>query len=876
MSGRGTGGGRSRGIGLLSWLVRADRRDAWRREWQAELEHARAAGESRVRVRLAALEDALRLWPEGVRAGTLFTELRYAVRTLGRHPAFTVSAVITLGLGIGANTAVFSVVEASLLRPLPVREPDRVAVVLKDGQSSAGATSAPDFVDWRERNRSFEDLAAVHLWSANLTGGNLPVRVTRSRVSPSFFRILGLKPSLGRDFVDDEGIPGHDRVVVLSHELWMSSFGGDTGIIGRTVRIDDVEYTVVGVAPAGFRAPPFSTQIWVPLALDADMLSARGRNNLYVIGRLRAGESLEAARSSMRAIGDRLARDYPEANEDRSVTVQTLGDFALGTAPGALWRLLGAVGLVLLIACVNVANLVIARGVSLERELAVRVSLGASRGRLVGHLLAESAVLGVIGGVLGLLLAQAALGPIRRLVPASLSAAGDVSLDARVLVVTMSAAILTGLAAGLLPALKLSVTGGSLSKDASAALRVRGGASRVRASLAVAQYALATVLLVASALVVRSLVRLYAVDTGVRHVGVTAFGVTFPEASFATSERVVLAIDAVTERIVASPGVESAAAVSHLPLTGSRLTSSVVIEGGPQGQSVRGPSASIRVVTPGYFELMGVRLLEGRTFDEGDRTGSEPVVVINRTAAATFWPGEDAIGRWIAYTDGPDGKPLRRRVVGVIGDILFAGPASPPVEEVYEVHRQTMEVWKWFGRSMTFVVRTSSNAAYDIRDARAAVAAVDASLPIIGHGLLSERLDRALAAPRFNGALLGVFGALAVGLAGIGMYGVLAFSVRRRSRELGIRLALGAERRILVGGVLADGFRIAALGMAIGLAGALAVGRLLRSLVWGIEPSDPLTISAVLAVLAGATLLASWVPAQRAASIDPVRSLQSE
>jgi putative ABC transport system permease protein len=865
------------GLALVSWCVRADRREEWEQEWRAELANVRCSGGSRFRVWASAAEDAARMLPGRLRSADPLSDLRYAMRSLGRNPTFAVTALLTLGLGIGANTAIYSVVRAYLLKPLPLRDPERVVVLLKDGESTSGATSAPDFVDWRSQSRSFEDLAAVHLWSANLVGGDVPLRVTRARVTPAFFEVIGVKPVLGRDFVAEDAIPGRDRVVILSHELWMSAFGGAPDVLGRTLRIDGVDCTVVGVAPRDLRVPPITTQIWVPLVLDADAMSARGRNNLFVIGRLRDGASLEDARSEMRLIGDRIAEAYPAEDEGRSVVVRTLHEFALGPAPGGLWRLQACVALVLLIACVNVANLVIARGVARERELAVRVSLGASRGRLIGPLLAESALLGAGGGVIGVLLAGAALGPIRRLVPASLAALGVVSLDVRLLVLTLIVSVASGLAAGLLPALRLT-TGRANSRSGGVfdSLRVRGGTARLRAAFAVSQYALATVLLVVSILVVRSLQNLYGVDVGIRYQGVTTFGVTFPEASFAKSERVIQGITGVLDGVRSTPGVELAGAVSHLPLTGSRLTSSVLLEGGPGVMTANGPSASIKVVTPDYFEVLGVPLVAGRSFSGVDREGSEPVAIINRTAAATFWPGQDPVGRWIAYADGPDGEPLRRRVIGVVGDIRYAGPSSPAIEEVYEVHAQTTEVWRWFGRSMSFVVRTTNGSAFDVRDARSAVSRVDGALPVTGYGLLSERLDRSLATPRFHGALLGAFGALAIVLASIGLYGVLAFTVRRRTREMGIRLALGARKRVLLATVLADAFRLAIVGGTIGLAGALALGRFLRALLWGVEPADPLTMIAVLALLTFSALLASWIPARRAASVDPVLSLQAE
>jgi len=872
---------------MWSRCVAAEDREAWLREWRAELEHAWRAGSGEDggrarssmirRVLFSSAEDALRTIPGRIVPGARMQDVGFAVRSLRRNPGYALAAVITLGLGTGANTAIFSVVNAYLLAPYPFPQPERVVALVKAQGERMNATSAPNFIDWRTGGGAFMEMAAAHVWSANLTDIAVPLRVSRTRVTGGFFDVLGVSPLFGRTF-DDASITDDAAVAVLSHELWSSSFGADQGVLGRTVEIDGVAHTVIGVMPPAFRVPPLTAAIWVPLVFEPDALAARGRNNLYVVARLKPGVTLEAAQSSMQPLGTRLALDYPASNEGWNIRVLPLRQLAVGSSQAGLWKLLAGVMLVLLIACVNVANLVIARGMARERELAVRVSLGATRSRLLGQLLAETIVLGLAGGALGYAMAIASLGPIRSLVPAPLARTGDVALDGAVLAFTFAVSLLTGLLAGLIPALRLSrVAPGSVRRaGVAASLRTRGAASRVRTTLAAAQFALATVLLIAAGLVARSLAQIYAVDVGVRYDGITNFAVTFPEAAFPAPEHIIGAIDGITERLRATNGVAAVAAISHLPLSGARLSSSILHEGGPTQMATAGPSAAIKVVTPEYFDVLGIPLVAGRLFDQRDDARTGPVALINQSAASTWWPGQDPIGRWIAYAPGPDGEDVRMRIVGVIADVRYAGPTVPAQPEVYEAYRQTREVWRWFGRAMTFVVRTNDGRTLGIQPIRDAVAASDPDLPITGHSRLADVLHASVATPRFNGALLHSFAALALILAIVGTYGVLAFAVRQRAREVGIRMALGAPRATVIVGVLRDGFRIALAGAACGLLGALALGRVLRTFVWGIAPTDPITWIAVIAVLGGATLAAAWIPARRAAAVDPAVTLRSD
>lgn len=859
----------------LSRLVPPELREDWLREWEGEYAHARASRSTR-RVLVAAAEDAMRMLPARIEAGAGVQDLRFALRSLRANPGFALAAILTLALGIGANTATFSVVNAFLVRPLPLPEPDRVVAVLRDRPERPLAwlnlTSAPNYVDWRDRNRSFENLAAVQLWAVSLTGEGRPRRISRAMVTPEFFGILGIAPAMGRGFHPEDAQRGNSTVAVLSHGLWADAFGSDPDVVGRSILLDGVPHTVVGVMPRGFNAPPFTSDLYVPLAFTQDALQARGRNNLYTVGRLRDGVTMEAAAADMDAVGQALADEYPETNEGWGIRVRPLHALAVGYASTPLWTLLGAVSLVLLLACTNVANLVIARGAARDRELAVRVALGASRGRLIVQLLTESVLLAIAGGALGLVLAAALLDPIRALVPERLAQTADVTLDGRVLAFTLLASLLTGLLAGLVPAIRLA---GNARGGISGTLRDRRGHGRVRSGLAAAQFALATVLLVAAGLTVRSLGALADVDTGVRTDGLSSFQVTLPDAAYPEPGDVIGAITGVLDGLRAQPGVQGATVVSHLPLSGQRLNSSVELEGVPHVASSDGPSATIRVAGSGYFELLGITLLSGRLFDESDRAGSEPVAIISETAAERFWPGEEAVGRWIGWANGPDGVLERRRVVGVVAGTRHGGPSAELTEEVYEPYLQTTDVWRWFGRTLSFVVRTDG-APLRIDAAQNAVATVSDDLPVVALATLDRVLAGSIATPRFNGTLASAFGTLALILAVIGMYGVLAFAVRRRTREMGIRLALGAARRRVLRDVVLEGLRLAGIGALAGVLIALSLGRLLRSLLWGVEPADPITFVGVIAVLGAATLAASALPAWRASSVDPATSLRAD
>ena len=865
-----------RWLRCLACAVPQEARAAWLSEWHAEWCHAASAGPPGRRLVMAAAEDALRLGarrvsrPSGI-AG-LLRDVRLAARTLRRQPGFAVSAILTIALGVGANTAVFSVLDAILLRPLPVSGADRVVAVMREKNGDTNFNSPPDYLDWQSRTRTMAALAALQSVGANLYTGTAPLRVSRVLARPEIFDVLGVQPAMGRPFGPDDVVPGRHRVVILSWELWQSAFGAASDILGRAVDIEAERFTVVGVMPPGVRLAPLAPDIWVPQVFDAGALQSRGRMNQFVFGRLRQDATLEEAQTEFRGIAAQLADAHPRTNAGWSARVEPLRDFAVGSSARVLWMLFAGVILVLAVACLNLTNLLTARLTSRAPELAIRVAIGASRGRLVSELLAESAVIGVAGGALGLGLAALAIDSVRAMLPAGLAAIGDVALDTRVLAFTLCASLVAGLASGAAAALRLTARD-TLAPGVADRLRARGGTHRMRRGVAAAQFAAAALLLIASILVGRSLTKLYGEDLGLDYRGVSTFRVTFPGARFDSDARLRRAVDDMLAGLEGAGA--TAAAVSHLPLTGAALRSSLLVQDGPEETTVDGLRAAIKVVTPGYFETLRIPVIHGRSFAPADRAGAEPVAIVNETAARAYWPGRDPIGKWVSYVRAEDGTPLRRRVIGVVGDVRYAGPALPPESEVYEPHLQTVDVWGWFGRSMSFVVRTPPGRSLRADQVAAIARDVDPTMPVVAWATLGASLDRTLSEPRFNATLIGAFGTLAILLAALGMYAVLSFGVRMRARELGIRAALGESRSSLMRSVVREAVWIAGTGGAAGIAAALLLSTTLRAFVWGVTPTDPATFALAVGVLFAATLAGVAAPACRAAGADPLRALQA-
>ena len=862
---------------VLRWLSRAvpeGEREDWVREWQAEWAHGRQEGRSAVTLASSATEDCIRLRLRSWTPGPLTQDLRFAVRSLRRNPAYAAVAVVTLGLGLGANTAIYSVVNATMVRPLPIEEPDRIVVATKSRLDRRGPTSAPNFLDWREQTESLEGLSALQPWPATLTGAGRPLRVTRDRVSADIFETLRVDAALGRTFRPGEDQIGAEAVAVLSHDLWSTAFGSDREVLGRRVEVNGEPLTVIGVLPAGFALPPFTAQIYVPWAFQPDALAARGRNNVWAIGRLASGWSLSQARQEMAGIGDRLADEYPDANEGWSIDVEPIHDFALGSSPESLGLLLGAVGLLLLIACANVANLTLARGVVRRSELAVRVSLGAGRARLVRQMWAETLVVAFLGGAVGMAVAWASVGPIQSLLPSQLASIGAVTVDFGVLAFAFVLALLTGTVAGLLPAVRMAreaASGGGVASS----LRVRGDGGRLRRGLAAGQFALAMTLLVGAGLLLRSLSALYAVDLGMDPAGLTSFYVTLPAADYTSPEAAIAGIDGIVAGLEELPEVRQAASVSHLPLTASRLSSSLVLEGHEVDHTVNAPSAAIRVASPGYFELLSIPVVEGRAFNVDDRPESLPVAMINETAARMWWPGESPVGRWLWYANDANDEPIRRTIVGVVADVRWAGPGAPAMAEVYQPHGQTTELFRWFGQSMYFVAHTGSTP-LEASAVLSVLEGVDPDLPPDRLSSMEANLDRTVATPRIHGTLIGAFALLALALAAVGLYGVMAFTVRQRTREIGLRLAIGAGESRILKHTLRQALETAAAGTVLGGVASLVLGRFFSSALFDVRPEDPVTYVGVTAILVAVTLAASVTPALRAARTDPAIALRSE
>jgi putative ABC transport system permease protein len=794
---------------------------------------------------------------------TLLQDLRYALRALRRSPGFTVAAVLTLALGIGANSAIFSLVHGVLLRGLPYPESARLMTVWghypATGRSSV---SLPDWRDWRDGNRTFAELAARYGRTLNLAGQGDPEQVASDMVSTNFFRTLGVAPALGRGFLEEEGRTGAADVAVLSHRLWQRRFAGDPGVVGRAVSLNGRPYAVVGVAPAGFRFMR-DVDVWTPLPVD-EPNAPRRAEFLTVVGRLKPGVTQAQAKADMDLVAGRLARAYPETNAGwTALEVLPLKEYLVGDVRRALVLFSAAVALVLLIACANVANLLLARASGRAREIAVRLALGAGRGRLVRQLLTESALLALLGGAAGLLLAvwavealQAAAG---RLVPRL----DEVRIDGVVVLFSLALSVATGLLFGLAPALRLS--GGSLSATLRDGTRSAGSGrlARFRNGLVLGEVALAVVLLVGAGLLLQSFARLTRVDLGFRPEGVLTYGVVLPSAAYGEDPQLLAVYERILERTRAVPGVRDAALASDLPMGGASYLA-FDIEGRtpvPEAQEDLQPFA----VTPGWFRTLGIPLRRGRLLEPRDAAGAPFVAVVNEELARRYFPGTDPIGRRISL----DGTRWLT-IVGVVGDVAQEGVTAAPYPQLYQALAQFPR------RTVAAAIRAEGEPMALAGATRRALAAAAPGVPPRDVRTLEERAGDTIAMPRVSAVVLALFAAVALALAAIGLYGVLAYTVVQRHREIGIRLALGAAGGEVLRLILWQGMRPALAGIAVGLLGALAATRLMRSLLYGVGATDPLTFAAVPLFLCTVALAAIWIPARRAAHVDPMIALREE
>ena len=806
--------------------------------------------------------------------GTLFQDLKFGLRMLAKNPAFTIIAIITLALGIGANTAIFSLVNTILLRPLPYPHANRLVMIWETEPSGPGnlyPASGPDFVDWRAQNGVFESVAAGTSAGAALTGTSQPLQIQGYGVSPKMFHLLGTQPLMGRTFAEDETQPGHNHVVIFSYGLWQRAFGGDRSIVGRNVTLDGEAYDVAGIMPRDFKFPNIwgnRAEFWEPLTLDTPAWKKnRGNHWLFVIGRVKEGVPVEKARADMETLSQRLAHQYPNTNTGVIAKVVTLRDQLVKQVKPALLVLFAAVGFLLLIACVNVANLLLAKAVGRQREIAIRLAVGSGRGRLIRQLLTESILLFVVGGVAGLLVGWSALRMLLHAAPTGyVPGIMQVHLDSWVFLFTFLIAFLAGTLAGLVPAIQASKPNLQDSlKESSRS--VASPHRRSRSVLTAGEIALALMMLIGAALAIKSLVRLLGVQAGFDPTNVLSVRLSLPDARYPKSAQTAAFFRQLLERVQALPGINSAAAASELPLEGGS-NGVVYIEGQPIPKNMwSSPLVEWCSVTPGYFGTLRIPLLKGRDFTERDVEGKPQIALINQTMAHRFWPNQDAVGKRFSH-DYKDPKWIT--VVGVVGDVREFGLNQPPAPEAY------FPAYQDNNTDMAVVIRTSTLPLSQISAVRNVVHNLDRQLPVFEPRTLDQIVSESSQQQQFVALLLGLFAALALVLAAVGIYGVIAYSVAQRTHEFGIRMALGAQGGDVVKMVLKEGMALAVAGAAIGVVAALGLTRFLQGLLYGVTATDPGTFVAVPLVLISVALLACYLPARRAMKVDPLVALRNE
>lgn len=812
---------------------------------------------------------------------TLLQDIRFGLRMLLKSPGVSIVATIALALGIGANTAIFSVVNAVLLQPLPFPNSDAlVALYETDSQrgQERGSHSYPDFMDVRTQNTVFERVSSYHGSDFIMTGRGEPARLEGAVVTADLFPLLGVQPMLGRTFLPDEDKPSETgRVVVLSHSLFQKHFGGDPSIINQTITLDGIKFTVVGVMPPAFEFPIQNepVELWTTIAGDAagsDPITAqRGAHFLQVVGRLKPGVTPEQAQSDLNTIGVRLEQQYPDTNTHRGFRLESALTSLVGDIRPALLILLGAVACVLLIACANVANLLLARATSRHKEMAIRAALGAGRVRVIRQLLTESVLLSLLGGSLGLLLAVWWSELLVALGKEDIPRAVHVGMDWRVLGFTLGVSVLTGLIFGLAPAFHSSKTELVESlKEGGRGTSEGARRNRVRNVLVVSELAIAVVLLVGAGLLMRSLWRLQEMSSGLQPDNVLTFNVGLPDVKYDSDKQGQFFLD-LKQRLEATPGVESASAILPLPLSGDRFGISFEIEGRPLPPKDH-PSADFFTAGIGYFKTMGIPILNGRDFDNRDKHGATPVIIITDTFVREYFPNENPIGKRIkpGISTYEDEDTPWREVVGVVGDVRNRGLNTEPKAAYYVPHMQVP-----FSQMVT-VIRTSGEPRSLISAATKQVAAMDQDIPLFGVKTMPEYLSASVAAPRFSTTLLSIFAGVALVLTLVGLYGVMSYSVAQRTNEIGIRLALGAQSRDVLLMIVKQASTLILTGLAIGLAGAFVLTRLISSLLFGVTAKDPLTFAAVPLLLAAVALLACYVPALRATRVDPMEALRCE
>jgi putative ABC transport system permease protein len=811
---------------------------------------------------------------------SLLQDIRYGARMLTKNAGFTAIAMLTLALGIGANTAIFSVVNTEMLRPLPFHDPAKLVSIgvtnSRNGWKS-GNSDYPDFEDWRSQNQVFEKMAAYYENKLILTGVQRPAHLEAEVVSADLFTLLGVAPALGRTFLPVEDEAGHN-VVILEHQFWEQQFGGDQGIIGRTITLNNRAYTVVGVMPAGFEFPlqrkPVS--VWTTFSADQTtddntepMTKQRGAHWFRVIARLKPGVSITQAQAAMDVITAGLSKQYPDTDKYFGVHLVSERERITSAIRPALLMLMAAVGLVLLIACVNVANLLLARATTRGREIAIRAALGAGRKRLVRQLLTESMLLAGLAGICGVLIAAWGSSLLANLSPQDLPRSAEIHTDVWVLAFTAGISIITGLVFGLAPALQIARSNlVDALKEGSLSTTAGGGRYQLRSSLVVIEMAIALVLLVSSGLLIRSLVRLQNVNPGFDPRNVLAADVDLPDQKYTNTKQDQFARE-LMPKLAALPGAESVAGVFPLPMTGAEMQTSVQIEGRPVAESDEA-HATIFSVTPGYFPTMKIAFQQGRDFTPQDDLDTAPVVIVNESLARQLFPGENPVGKRIRPGISVDDKPSRmREIIGVVADVKFKDLTSEWMPTTYVPQSQIP-----IGR-LTVIVRAGDPSAL-ARPLAETVRSIDPDLPAYNVKTVEEYLDGTIAIPRFNTMLLGIFAGLALVLTAIGLYGVISYSVAQRTHEIGIRIALGAQPSEMMRLVIGQGLRLAFVGVGLGLIAAFAFTHFLSSLLFGVTATDPVSFATVVVTLLGVVLLACYVPARRAMRVDPMVALRYE
>jgi putative ABC transport system permease protein len=803
----------------------------------------------------------------------LVSDIRYAIRSLIKRPGFTLIAVVTLALGIGANSVIFSAINALILKPLPIPNQDRVVAVwdknVSRGVERNEATMA-NFLDWQSQSQSFESLGLYRWWSPNLTGIETPERLQGFLVTAGFFDVAGVKPIMGRTLLEEENQPGKDSVVVITHALWQRHFGGDPNIINRTITLSGITRTVVGVMPPRFNYPK-GAEIYAPLSLTPELMRNRQFHTYLAIGRLKPGVTLAGAQSDLDTIAGRLEQQYPDTNTGLGVNIFPIVTDTVRNYENALWVLMGAVGFVLLIACANVANLMLARASGRQKEIALRSALGASRWRIVQQLLTESLIVAVLGGVVGIIVAYWGIDLLRAANPgeAAKYAPGwdQLGLNLPVLGFTLLLAVLSGLLFGLAPSWQISKPNLNRAlKDGGR--QTAGGSHRLRSSLVVFEVALSLVLLVGAGLLVRNFLTLLRTDPGFNGESLLTMNFVLPTAKYKDRPARAAFYADLEQRVKVLGGIQSAALVSHIPLGGSNSSDAFLIEGQPEPPPGQENEGRIRVCTPDYFKTMQIPVLQGRAFNQYDKVGTTPVVIVNETFAKTYWPNGDAIGKRMRFI-GPLAENPWKEVVGIVKDVKHE-LNIPITTDYYLPHAQE----SWSG--MVLVAKTKVDPLSMAAPIKQQLWSIDKDQPAFEIKSMDQVKANSVALYSFSSVMLAIFGALALLLASIGIYGVMAFVVSQRTHEIGVRMALGARANDVLAMVVKNGMKLAVIGVVLGLAGSWLLTRFLAKLLVGVPTTDLLTFSLVSLFLLGAALLACYIPARRATKVDPLVALRYE